>query len=36
MPLPKSEIVKASAKLIQKILHDRKPPAIMNRIPRTK
>ena len=36
MPLPKDEIVKASAKLIQKILHDRKTPSIMNRITRTK
>ena len=36
MPLPKDEIGKASAKLIQKILHDRKTPSIMNRITRTK
>ena len=36
MPLPKDEIIKSSAKLIQKILHDRKTPTIMNRITRTK
>ena len=36
MPLPKTEIVKASAKLVQKIIHDRKTPSIMNRITRTK
>ena len=36
MPLPKDEIIKSSAKLIQKILHDRKTPSIMNRITRTK
>ena len=36
MPLPKDKFVKASAKLIQKILHDRKTPSIMHRITRTK
>ena len=36
MPLPKQEIVNSSAKFIQKLIHDRKTPAIMERITRTK